>query len=353
MHGVRGVILALCFSAPFNALSGSEPAPSPTPALMGESAPELLLQQGKPDEAVVRFRTLLAARPGDYASLVGLSKALALTGRREEALALLDVERVRERSRARKSALQRRQDVLAHLFLTTATQQLYFEATTLLLNRRYADARARLDQAIQAEPAQADLLFRQGQAALLMGDADTAVEFLRQAQRFAVARDAESLWLGRALDLKGESVAAREILEKLWRKPSKKGGDGRSLTALWWSDFLTRAGKSAAAREVLDRALRLDPGELRLWSARTALELDSGAALTGRPSGGIEKLAAHLETLLSEGPSGVRVPLKDAAVGLFPESDDRARAAAFEILEKIRSRLPERDAPGAVRPGPK
>ena len=315
-------------------MGGVAERPPSVDAVLNPS-PQQLAEEGQWEEAILRFRAGLLERPGDLTLLFGLSKTLALAGRREEGLTLLEVAYTRERVAKRKAELERRLQVLAHLFLSNAQQQVYFEGVTLLLSQRYADALARFEKVNVAEPYQADVLFRLAQLNVLQGNPETAVEFFNQANRFSRPTPARRLWLARAYDLKGDMVRARQEFGSL---PASLES---SLKTYWYADFLRRSGKLQVARLVLERGLKKDPQEIRLW--RLLVEVRAELLNQERSPAGTRreglKLIQKVEGVLRQGGRVGRIPEDEPATLFFSDNAEEARAQTLLALETLRSRF--------------
>lgn len=246
-------------------------APSVPPASSSEAWPQLdlpqsldfsearaLLEQQKWAEAAIVLRNLVRRRPDFQPAWLSLARALAYSGRREEALSAYaqGVSRTPERER---KPLVRRVRTLSRVFLTHATLQLHQDGVNLLVMRKFRAAADKLDRALSQEPDNVEILTRLGQAQFLDGDADSASERLRLARKLNPHEPQIRLWLGRALHQRGElNEAADELRIALTELPRAP------LAALWYAEALQSLGHRKAALQVLDRDVLENPGDRML-----------------------------------------------------------------------------------------
>ena len=148
--------------------------------------------------------------------------------------------------------------------------------TFALLSNDAEGARADLARALAEGPAQPEVLWRAGQAALALGDPNEAETRFRGA--LAIDADFASAWLGlgRALDQRGDAGGALDALEHARRIAWSSALDlelGRLYLA---------AGRSDEARSLL-QPLAADPHGGRV--AERAAELLKNAGLEAKPAG--------------------------------------------------------------------
>ncbi len=238
------------------------PEPNPLPQVVeagresdyGEA--RRLIDQKKWVEAAIVLRSVLKRSPDFTLASLQLSMALAQSGRREEALTLLQAMAGREKA-ARKGRIERRVRALSRTFMTNANFQLYQDGLNLMLSRKYRNAREKLERALELEPDNVEILTRLGQCLLLDGDHDSAAERLRIARRLNPFEPQVRLWLGRALYLRGEVpeslIELRAAADQL---PSSE------LSPVWLAEALFYANQKQAAIELLEKDVRNEPYHL-------------------------------------------------------------------------------------------
>lgn len=255
-----------------------------------EEAQGLMSRQKWP-EAVLALRSILEDEPGRLAVVTDLAKALAYSGRREEALALLVQAVERQKTGTRNSVaregLVRRVNVLSRVFFRNDDFQLYQEGVNLLQARKYGSARDRFQSIMTREGTNVEVLTRIGQAYVLESDFDSAAERLRFAKKLNPYEPEIRLWLGRALHRRGE---LKEALEEL--KLAARDLKTSELAPLWLSEVLVESGQRAQAIKFLEQDVNANPYHLQvltllaklrtaqsardqqvIWSARKELQL--------------------------------------------------------------------------------
>ncbi len=241
-----------------------------------------LLHDRKWAEAVVLLRSALKKSPRSASIETDLARALAYSGRREEALAVLSQMISRKSGAAQKELIQRAR-VLSRLFLTNATFQVHQDGVNLVLTGKYRAAREKFEKAIEVDSANVETLTRLGQCLVLDGDVDSAAERLRTARRLNPFEPEIHLWLGHALHERGEM---REALSEL--KSAYQDLSSSELSAVWYADALYSAGQKPAAIQVLEDDLRRHPNHvaglisLSRYRLMNASVTDSAAAWQAR-----------------------------------------------------------------------
>ncbi|HLE01842.1 MAG TPA: tetratricopeptide repeat protein [Bdellovibrionota bacterium] len=247
---------------------------------------EALLAQRKWADAAIAFRIALRKNPDFTAAAMGLARALAFSGRREEALSLLWRFVDREKG-SRRDALIRRARVISRLFLTSATFQTFQEGMNLLLAKKYRPARDRFEKALEYEPDNIEILTRVGQCLVLDKDFDSAAERLRFAKRLNPHEPELRIWLGRSMHQRGE---IREALEEL--RLAHLELQGSELAPVWLAEAQFSFGQKPLAIQTLEEDVKARPHHIEslltlarlriqtatretqtLWSARKDLQL--------------------------------------------------------------------------------
>jgi tetratricopeptide (TPR) repeat protein len=204
-------------------------------------------------ESVVLLRRIVKDSPRFTIASMNLAKALLYSGRREEALSVLE-----------KASLTRQHRVLSRLFLTQETAKIYQEGLSLIHRNFFRQGRVVLLRALEREPDNVEILLRMGQCLVLEEDPDSAVEKLYVAKKLAPFEPEVSLWLGRALQKRGELKKAFSELQTAHRALR-----GSELAPLWYSEVLNAFNQRAEALKLLDEDIKEHPLHLNvlLYSA--------------------------------------------------------------------------------------
>lgn len=237
-------------------------------------------------EAGVLLRKLFEGQPRSKVIGEDLAQALLRQGRREEALSVLGrVQAVTKRS------------VMARLFLTQNTFQIYQDGVTFLEAGKRKQALEKFQQARESEQDNVEILLRTAQAQILEGDHDSAAELLRLAKRLDPTLIEIRLWLGRALHKRGEVaegiVELRLAHEKLPRS---------EWAPIWLADAHLNLDQREQALRVLQDDLAKNPHHVR----------------------GLQLLARYrlqLRDLRGDGKLPAAAALREAQVGLSRLSD--------------------------------
>jgi Flp pilus assembly protein TadD len=240
----------------------SEPAPMPQlSSSNGYPVDEYaeakqLMSDRKWVEAVVLLRSALKKSPHSAQLEMDLTKALAYSGRREEALAVLS-QIINRKGGASSKELVQRARVLSRFFLTNTTFQIHQDGVNLVLIGKYRAAREKFEKAIEGDPANVETLTRLGQCLVLDGDMDSAAERLRTARRLNPYEPEIHLWLGHALHERGEM---RDALVEL--KSAYQDMPSSELAAIWYADALYASGQKQAAIQVIEDDSRRHPNHV-------------------------------------------------------------------------------------------
>ena len=320
----------------------SEPDPLPQEVLGHTDYVEAkqLLSKHKWEEAAIILRLVLKKNPTLLPGANELARALVYSGRREEALSVLN-QAASHQTGTRKEALAERARVISRLFLTYKTRQIYQEGLNLLDAKKYRTARERFEQALLIEPDNIEILTRIGQCFVFDGDFDSAAERLRIAKRLDPFEPEIQLWLGRALQERGELTAALEELRKAHERLEHS-----ERAPIWYADALMAVGSRKTAVSILEEDIKAEPFHLveilslaklrielfkdgadSLWTARRDLQV----ALSRLGKYGSGDLAR------AEGELGVemRVPveeLKTEIQGLLAQLDGRLQTGSAGLL---------------------
>jgi tetratricopeptide (TPR) repeat protein len=242
---------------------------------------QALLAQRKWAEAAIVSRSAIRQNPKSVSANADLAKALLYLGRREEALGVLS-HAIELNKGPKRDWLVEQSRVIAKIFVTNTTFQIYQDGVDLLTAEKTRNAREKFEQALIAEPANVEILVRLGQSYLLDGDHDSAAERLKLARRLDPYEPEVHLWLGRALQLRGEMADSLDELRSAANELKQS-----ELAPVWLADALETSGNRFDAIRVLEDDLKANPihvtallhlakykvddadaDQARLWSAR-------------------------------------------------------------------------------------
>lgn len=235
------------------------------------------------ERAIPLLRSAAGKDPGSLPILLDLSRALAFTGHREEALGLLGPLPRRERGSARATLVQRIR-LLSRLFLTNSDFQLYQDGLNLVLLGKYKPAKDRLERALDQEPGNVEVLTRLGQCLELDGDHEGAVRRLRQAGSLDPYEPEIHLWLGRALAKRGD---AGDSLVEL--RAAIKDLPGSETAVLWLAETLESQGQKDRALQALEEDLRRHPTHVRSLILESRLKLQDSPSNDSRTGWTVRK----------------------------------------------------------------
>ncbi len=332
------------------------------PSHSGYAEARDLLAKEKWPEAAIVLRTVLKNEPSNLSATVDLARALTFTGRREEALSLLAQAAEKER-KASKANLIRRARVLSRLFLTNASFQLHQDGLNLMVQKKYEEAREKLDQALSFEPDNVEVLVRSAQCLVLSGDFDSAVERLRLSRRLNPHESEIRLWLGHAMLQRGEAKAAVEEL-----RAAHEQLKGSEIAAIWYADALAFTGQRPLAIRVLEENLATNPSHLSSLLAVARLRMMALPAVAVQPvpmpspqslvrdkktlAAAREELQlllkrASASSVTSQKPAVEALKLSDSLGVQFRMQADELKAQAEKLLELVEDRLELR--PGTLQ----
>jgi len=269
-RSVEGVSRFLSYAAFFSTLGAAIPCLAQTtpPAQTLQEAEALSLQKKWADAAVV-FRATLRQNPEHTGAALGLARALAFSGRREEALTLL-LRFADQTTGDRRTVFIRRAKVLGRVFLTNNTFQLYQDGLNFMQTAKIRAARERFEKALEQEPDNVEILTRLGQTLMAEKDFDSASERLRLATRLGPFEPEIRLWLGHALHQRGE---LKEALEEL--RAAHQALPDLEMGVLWLAATLISSGQRAAAIQFLTDSCQRHPGHLLALFQLARLRLQS------------------------------------------------------------------------------
>jgi predicted Zn-dependent protease len=207
---------------------------------------DALIAKKKWPEAVIVLRAIVTQNPHDTSAQVDLARALIYQGRREEALNAINTA-IRTEKGTKRDWLIQQSRVFSKIFVSNETFQNYQDGLNLMMIQKYHQAREKFEKALAAESSNVEVLTRIGQSYLLDGDHDSAAEQLKLAHSLDPYEPEISLWLGRALHLRGE--LGEGIAELKAGYSEMKGSE---IAPIWVADALEAAGQKAQALQVLE-----------------------------------------------------------------------------------------------------
>ena len=214
---------------------------------------EALLARHKWAQAAVILRSEMRRDPRSISVSADLAKALLYLHHREEAIGVLD--RAIELNRGKSKAwLIEQLRLVSKIFLTNTGFQTYQDGVDLLAAQRERGAQDKFEQALSAEPDNVGVLTRMGQARLLDRDYDGAFKNLKQALHLNPYEPEIHLWLGRAMELRGDKS---EGLGELRQGAARLGQS--ELAPIWLAAALDSSGHADAAMKVLDQDIKSNP----------------------------------------------------------------------------------------------
>jgi tetratricopeptide (TPR) repeat protein len=234
-------------------LAEPQPWPENVPSNSDFQEATALLKRRQWAEAAIALRSVLNREPRLLPAIMDLGDALTQSGRREEALGMINAAIMREKG-PRRAQLLEKLSVLSRLFLTNATFQLYQDGLNLLRVRKYKPARERFEKALAQEPDNVEILVRLGQDLVLENENVAAAERLKLARKFNPFEPETHLWLGRAFQEQGELADAVQEL-RLARADLKDS----ELAPAWYADALFAEGNREAAVEALESDVKAHP----------------------------------------------------------------------------------------------
>lgn len=218
-----------------------------------------LLKAKRWEESVVLFRRYLKEEPGSMIASLFLVDALIHLGRRADAIQVLNQVSVNQNGEA-KNTLQNRMQSLTKLFLTQETFQIYQMGAHALVEGDLETALSQFQKALGSEPDNVEILLRLGQTHVLLGEIDTASEYLKKAKDLYPFHPGEPeirIWLGRCYQQKGQFTAAAEELESAHKTLPRS-----ERTVLWLVDTYVAQGKRAEALKLLETDVASEPFHL-------------------------------------------------------------------------------------------
>lgn len=309
------------------AASLAKAAPNPGAGLDGDIGPEYpeareLLKARKWQEAAIVLKSLVRKNPENEGLTLALVRSLTYSGRREEALSLLNT--TRDSSRVR---------VISRMFLTSATFQQYQDGINLMSAGKFRAARERFEKALLQEPDNAEVLIRLGQCLLMEKDEDSAAERLKLARKLNPFEPELKLWLGRAMHQRGEM---KEALEEL--KAAHQELKGSERAAIWFAEALFSAGQRASAMQHLEKDVAREPYHVSALMALARMRLESAM----RESQPLWTARKELQLVSSRLPQYVSPELQrfEGELGMeYRGTEDEVRGESRKLIELIEGRI--------------
>lgn len=285
----------------------------------------LALAQGEPEQAIEHFRRGAQMAEGDPICQVGLSDALAETGRPEEALAALELLD----GSATTLIQTRRGMLLEELGQLDAARAAYLRAIELSPNRAEPrnnlaalerdtgdlDAAWRLQrQALERAPDDPVILLNTGLLAIARGHDDEAHRLLSRAAELDRSSADPARALADHLLVRGRADEAFEVLGEALSRFPRDGALHNSL-----GNALSAAGRIDEARAAYRRAIEAEP---------TLAEPHNGLAALALAEGDLEAVEDHLVRALRLDPENRQARRNLAEL-------DRRRAARTQSAPRL------------------
>ena len=247
---------------------------------------EAYLDRHKWTEARDCYLDIIKRDSGSVTIWVGLATSLTYLGHREEALKRLS-QAVNYVKSSQKAQLFTRIRVLSRLFLTNTTFQTYQDGLILLTSRKFKPAQEKFEKALSEEADNVEVLMRMGQSTLLDGSPKQALIHFKLAKQLDPFDPEIRLWLGRALQSRGNTGEALvELKEAHYSlkdsgKDSAKGSSRDSgkiseTAALWYADSLASSGQIGTALRILSQDSKSNTSHL--YSLLAAAKLRTQAS---------------------------------------------------------------------------
>jgi thioredoxin-like negative regulator of GroEL len=296
-----------------------------------------LLSKKKWAEAAIILKSVLAKDPDYSPAAIQLAEALFYSNRREEGLSILSQAASREKGE-RRAAIIRRLGVLSRAFLTSGDFQYYQDGLNLLLNRKYRNARERIDRVLRDEPANVEILLRLGQTLVMDSDWDSAAERLRLARRLNPFEPEVRLWLGRAMHQRGELGEAVDEL-----RLARTELPGSELAPTWLAEALVSLGQREQALAVLEQDVSTYPlhvGSLLLLAQLRIQVPHPGRATLMEARKTLQLAHSRMEEYLSTDPARF-----EGELGLdLRKSQEDLKTEIQKLFQRVEGRLDELNA---------
>ena len=259
------------------------------------------------------------------------AKRLALSGKREEAISLLNNIAIREVG-ARRSALIRRIKVISRIFLTSEAHQAFQEGLNLMNSGKYRQARDRFETSMEKESNNCEVLVRLGQTLVLEGEYDKAAEKLRLAKKTGPFEPQARLWLGRALHQRWESLAAVEELKSV-----QTDLDGYEPAAVWLAEALLSSGQRVLALKTLEDNIKAQPFHVLSLLVMAKIKMND----PGRENEQLWSARKDLQVALSRFKRYASPALEEfeGDLGLKLRSPAKTKEEILSLLQKIDGRI--------------
>lgn len=193
-------------------------------------------------------------------------------GQRSDAVRQLVLSSVRVPQSARKSLLTRSK-ILSRAFISNSSFEVYQDALNELQLRKYRAAQEKLEGVLKDDPQNCEVLLKLGQAYLLSGEVNRAIQKLTLAKKVNALDSEVLLWLGKAELTMGR---AKEAIHE-WR--SLEPEVARSEVAvISLAEALVLLGQQGLALRTLQRDLEQNPLHLQVLILSAKIKFQSGRA---------------------------------------------------------------------------
>lgn len=207
-------------------------------------------------EATVLLQRVTKNAPQWTPGALMLAKVLTYSGRRTDAIQVLENTIQHEKGESRQ-ALIRQTNVLSRIFYTQESSKIYQEGLRLVREKKYRLGRERLQRALEIESNNLEILLRLGQCFVLEGNVDSAAETLLVAKKLGPFEPEVHLWLARALHQRGELKKSLQEFHSI-RDELKTS----EIAPLWHAEAQVSAGQKNAAIQLLEKNTREHPMHL-------------------------------------------------------------------------------------------
>jgi arylsulfatase A-like enzyme/Tfp pilus assembly protein PilF len=254
-----------------------------------------LVQAGRNQEAVERFRSVLEEDPGITDVWAQLGKAHEQRGEYDQALA------------AYKEAAQRAPAVATKFVLSMASVYLYKN------DMENAESHARAGYS--ADPHLANLVL--GIVALERRNYPAVEAHARAAMSGALYRDSAVVLLARASARQNRPADALQTLDRLALEIQQRGGEAPALMEFVRGDALMRLGRVQEAEAAFLREIEAFPGDTEAYGSLAAIYMSSG---------NVKGAEAIMERMVKANPRPASYAL---AAQLFSHFGEERRASAW------------------------
>lgn len=261
-----------------------------------------LMAQGEYTRALALSLKKLEKNPHQIALVLDVSSSYLQSGQRDAALRVLfkayQEQKQKSDSPGALKVLMERIRLASRMFLKSTAFERYQEGLNFLWMKKFEDAEARLEKALDLEKDNVEILLRMGQAEVMLNDFEAGLEKLRQAKELDPFEPEIRLWLGRALAKKNKLQEA--VGELKFAFESMKGSE---LAPTWYADVLHQAGQTDRALRIVRSTLDKHPDFVLAW-----IQLYDMSSLRTRDTylkNARERLEAYVQQSPQEGELGI------------------------------------------------